>query len=93
MEMVESVDVDCAMNMLAKQAVDIAQKTGMDNARNRVHQNTIEILKFAKTGGIFLSSLASSTLLTSPHTARSSGRLWRRRAVRRAIPVPAGRSG
>ena len=26
--MVDSVDVDCAMNILGKQAVDIAQKTG-----------------------------------------------------------------
>jgi hypothetical protein len=49
--MVESVDVDCAMNILSKQAVDIAQKTGMDNARSRVHQTTVEILKFAKGGG------------------------------------------
>ena len=50
MEMVESVDVDCAMNILGKQAVDIAQKTGMDNARSRVHQVTVEMLKFAKSG-------------------------------------------
>jgi len=50
-EMVESLDVNCAMNILSKQAVDIAQKTGMDNARSRVHQTTVEILKFAMSGG------------------------------------------
>lgn len=69
--MVDSVDVDCAMNILGKQAVDIAQKTGtlalritarlshairmyvpgMETARARVHQVTVEMLKFAKSGG------------------------------------------
>lgn len=28
-EMTESLDIDCTMNLLAKQAVEIAQKTGM----------------------------------------------------------------
>lgn len=37
-EMLETVDMDCAMNLLAKQAVDIAQKSGLENARQRVHQ-------------------------------------------------------
>lgn len=27
-EMTESLDIDCSMNLLAKQAVEIAQKTG-----------------------------------------------------------------
>lgn len=47
-EMVESLDIDCAMNLLSKQAVDIAQKTGLENARQRVHQTTVEILRAAK---------------------------------------------
>jgi protein transport protein SEC24 len=46
--MVETLDIDCTMNLLAKQAVDIAQKTGMDNARQRVHQTTVEIMRAAK---------------------------------------------
>jgi protein transport protein SEC24 len=46
--MIESLDIDCAMNLLSKQAVDIAQKTGMDNARQRIHQTTIEMLRASK---------------------------------------------
>lgn len=48
--MVDSLDIDCAMNLLAKQAVDIAQKTGMENARQRVNQTTIEIMRAARMG-------------------------------------------
>ncbi|KAJ1439167.1 Sec23/Sec24 trunk domain-containing protein, partial [Ochromonadaceae sp. CCMP2298] len=47
-EMVETLDIDCAMNLLAKQAVDIAQKTGMENARQRVNQTTIEIMRASR---------------------------------------------
>lgn len=47
-EMFESLDIDCAMNLLSKQAVDIAQKSGLDNARQRVHQATVEMMKAAK---------------------------------------------
>jgi len=50
-EMVEGLDIDCAMNLLAKQAVDIAQKTGMENARQRVNQTTIEIMRASRVGG------------------------------------------
>jgi len=31
--MLDTVDIDCAVNILAKQAVEIAQKTGLDTAR------------------------------------------------------------
>lgn len=41
--MVETLDVDCAMNLFSKQAVDIACKTGFENARQRVHQTTVEV--------------------------------------------------
>lgn len=50
-EMVESLDIDCAMNILSKQAVGIAAKAGMDIARQRVHQNTVEMLRASKTMG------------------------------------------
>lgn len=43
--MFESVDIDAVMNLLSKQAVEIALKTGLDNARQRVHQTAIDILK------------------------------------------------
>ena len=32
-EMTESLDIDCAMNLLAKQATEIAQKTGTHPSR------------------------------------------------------------
>eukprot|EP01038_Epipyxis_sp_PR26KG_P006349 gene6349-8746_t len=51
-EMVESLDIDCAMNLLSKQAIDIALKTGMENARQRVHQTTIEIMRSSKSGAM-----------------------------------------
>jgi protein transport protein SEC24 len=49
-EMVESLDIDCAMNLLSKQAVGIAAKAGMDIARQRVHQTTVEMLRASKQG-------------------------------------------
>ena len=48
LEMMESIDIDCTVNMLAKQAIDIAQKTGMDTARQRVHQVASEIIRSSK---------------------------------------------
>jgi len=50
-EMLTGLDIDTAVNIMAKQAVDIATKTGMDNARTRVNQNTVEILRGARGGG------------------------------------------
>jgi hypothetical protein len=47
-EMLDTVDIDCAVNILAKQAVDIAQKSGLDNARQRLHQSTVDILRASK---------------------------------------------
>jgi protein transport protein SEC24 len=44
-EVVDSVDIDTMVNLLTKQAVDIAQKTGFDNARQRVHQITVEMMR------------------------------------------------
>lgn len=75
--MTESLDIDCAMNLLSKQATEIAQKTGtlhlvllvyrpmcshtsslgtttaagMENARQRVHQLTVDIMRASRTGG------------------------------------------
>mmetsp|Transcript_15575 Transcript_15575/g.31443 ORF Transcript_15575/g.31443 Transcript_15575/m.31443 type:complete len:1061 (-) Transcript_15575:340-3522(-) len=47
-EMTESLDIDCAMNLLAKQATEIAQKTGMENARQRVSQITVDIMRASR---------------------------------------------
>lgn len=49
--MVDSLDIDCAMNIISKQATDIALKTGFDNARQRVHQTTVEIMRATRGGG------------------------------------------
>lgn len=47
--MIESLDVDCAMNLLAKQSVEISQKSGMENARQRIHQSIVDVMRVAKT--------------------------------------------
>jgi protein transport protein SEC24 len=47
-EMLETIDIDCMVNILAKQAVEIAQKTGLDNARQRLHTATVDILRASK---------------------------------------------
>lgn len=44
-DVVESVDIDAVVNILIKQAVEIAVKTGFENARSRVHQLAVEILR------------------------------------------------
>ena len=49
-EMMDSLDIDVAVNIMSKQAIDIAQKTGMEVARRRVHENTTDILRNAKMG-------------------------------------------
>jgi protein transport protein SEC24 len=51
-DMLESLDIDVAMNLLAKQSIDIALKTGLENARQRVHQSTVEIMRAAKHAAI-----------------------------------------
>jgi protein transport protein SEC24 len=49
-EMLASTDIDCAVNITAKQAVEISLKSGLDNSRQRIHQNCVEILRGARTG-------------------------------------------
>jgi protein transport protein SEC24 len=44
-DVVESIDIDCVVNLLLKQAVEIAIKTGFENARSRVHQLAVEMLR------------------------------------------------
>jgi protein transport protein SEC24 len=47
-EMLASTDIDCAVNITAKQAVEISLKSGLENSRQRIHQNCVEILRGAK---------------------------------------------
>jgi protein transport protein SEC24 len=47
--MLNSTDIDCAVNITAKQAVEISLKAGLDNSRQRIHQNCVEILRGART--------------------------------------------
>lgn len=49
-EMLSSADIDCAVNVCIKQSIDIAVKTGLDNARSRVHQTCVEVLRSAQSG-------------------------------------------
>lgn len=50
-DMLSSADIDCAVNVCIKQAIDIAVKTGLDNARQRIHQTCVEVLRAAQGGG------------------------------------------
>lgn len=49
-EMLASTDIDCAVNITAKQAIEISLKSGLDNSRQRIHQNCVEILRGARSG-------------------------------------------
>ena len=51
-DMLSTLDIDCAVNIISKQAIDIAQKTGIETARRRVHENTADILRAAKQGSV-----------------------------------------
>jgi protein transport protein SEC24 len=48
-EMMESCDMDAMMNLLSKQAIEVAMKAGLDTARTRIHQTAIDILKSLRT--------------------------------------------
>ena len=48
--MLSSADIDCAVNVCIKQSIDVAVKTGMDNARQRLHQTCVEVLRAAQGG-------------------------------------------
>lgn len=48
-EMLASTDIDCAVNITAKQAIEISLKSGLENSRQRIHQNCVEILRSSKS--------------------------------------------
>jgi protein transport protein SEC24 len=47
--MLETVDIDTAVNVTAKQAIEIASKTGLESARAKVHQACIDVLRAARS--------------------------------------------
>lgn len=49
-EMIASIDTDACCALLAKQALDVAQKSSLDNARMRIQQVCVEIIRAAKSG-------------------------------------------
>jgi protein transport protein SEC24 len=49
-DFLDSIDIDCGINLLCKQSADIALKTGLENARSRVHQLSVDIMRAAKGG-------------------------------------------
>jgi protein transport protein SEC24 len=49
-DLIASVDPLATMNLLSKQAVDVSVKTTIDNARIRLQQSCVDILKAAKGG-------------------------------------------
>jgi protein transport protein SEC24 len=44
-EVIASVDVDALCNLLAKKALDVAIKTGLDSARTRLQQQCADIFR------------------------------------------------
>jgi len=49
----DSIDIDSTINLLAKQAGEIALKTGLETARSRVHQISVDMLRASKLGFFF----------------------------------------
>jgi len=49
-EVVSSIDTDACCTLLAKQALDVATKSSLDNARMRLQQVCVEIIKASKGG-------------------------------------------
>lgn len=50
-DFVKSLDVEAICNLLSKQALTVSIKTNLDNARQRLQQMCVEIIKFSKGGG------------------------------------------
>jgi hypothetical protein len=49
-ELINTVDVNAACNLLCKQAVDVTVKTTLDNARMRLQQTCADLIRAAKGG-------------------------------------------
>jgi len=49
-EVIGSVDADAVSALLAKQALDVGIKTNLDNARNKMQQACVELIRASKEG-------------------------------------------
>jgi len=50
-DFINSINIDVLCNLMAKQALEIALKTGLDFARNRIFQNAADIIRSNRGGG------------------------------------------
>ena len=84
-DMLNSLDIDCAVNIISKQAIDIAQKTGIETARRRVDENTADIFTKITDRQTFERHPAPRCLDWRRRAAQlgRTVRRWRRRSRRR----------
>ena len=47
-EMLETVDMDCTLNIMTKQGIDVAQKVGFEQGRTKVHNTAVGVLSAAQ---------------------------------------------
>lgn len=47
-EMLETVDMDCTLNIMTKQGIDVAQKVGFEQGRTKVHNTAVAVLAAAQ---------------------------------------------
>ena len=63
-EVMNTVNTDACTALLAKQAIEVALKSGLDNARLRLQQVCVEIIRAAKSGVAGKYDTAESGLLS-----------------------------
>lgn len=47
-DMFETVDMDCTLNVMTKQGIELAQKIGFEQGRNKIHNMAISVLSSAQ---------------------------------------------
>ena len=60
-EIIDSVDVDAVCNIIAKQAVNVAKRSGLEEARNSIQRVTSQIMRAARPAAASYGAAASST--------------------------------
>lgn len=50
-EIVSSIDMDCMCNLIARQALDVALKSGLEASRHRISGICVDVLRASTTGG------------------------------------------
>ncbi len=51
--MFRSVDLDAMCNIIAKNALEVAMKTGLDLARNKIQNTCVEIIRAYRNSGAY----------------------------------------